>query len=357
MHLYEVFINMRRDHAIVAVLLLLAIAGLLWWLLNPTQGEKPGSRSEQLAKSMDDKPILTAIVPSPTPAPNDYLNDERIADWKRQKKEDFYFEWKMPITFYGKVVDENDSPIGGANVEFSWTDLSPNGTSQAETTSDQQGLFALTEQRGKRLQVQVSKEGYYRSQEQNSGNFEYAAFFEKEFHRPDANNPVLFWLKKKGTPEPLITRQTLYGFKIDGTPHYFDLVTGTKRVGGDPAGDIAVRIVRPANRGQRFDWSLVLEGVGGSGLIESNDELAFEAPVEGYEPKLEYEMKADEPGWRTQMQKSFFVRSRDGKLFALLRADVMAVYNEQAAIDLEVYINPAGSRNLEPGGPKQASAP
>ena len=167
---------------------------------------------------------------------------------------------------------------------------------------------------------------------------------------------MLFWLKKKGIPEPLITRQTLYGFKIDGTPHYFDLMTGAKRVGGAASGDIAVRIVRPANHGQRFDWSLVLEGVGGAGLIEFSDELTFEAPVEGYQPKLEYEMKADEPGWRAGVEKSFFVRSRDGKLYARLKADVMAIYNEQAAIDVEVYVNPSGSRNLEPGVTAQTSA-
>ena len=222
--------------------------------------------------------------------------------------------------------------------------------------TDPQGQFALTQQRGKRLQVQVSKEGYYRSQEQSSGNFEYAAFFEKEFHRPDPNNPVLFRLRAKGIAEPLIARQTLYGFKTDGTPHYFDLMTGAKRVGGAATGDIAVRIVRPANHGQRFDWSLVLEGVGGAGLIEFTDELAFEAPVDGYQSKLEYEMKADEPGWRAAVQKNFFVRSQDGKLYARLKADVMAIYNEQAAIDLEVYVNPQpGSRNLEYDPTKQAS--
>lgn len=283
--------------------------------------------------------------------------DPRWQWWNEMLAADKKFEWKMPINFYGKVVDENGQPVAGAKVEFSWTDLTPNGTSEAQTTSDPQGQFTLTAQRGKRLQVRVNKDGYHRSQEQSAGNFEYAAFFEPSYYQPDPNAPVIFRLRKKGNPEPLIVRQTLYGIRIDGTPHYIDLATGKKTVGGAQTGDIAIRLVRPANPGQRFDWSLELEGVNGAELMESADELLFNAPVDGYQPKLEYEMKADDPSWRAGLQKRLFVRGRSGKLYALLQADVMATYNEQASVDLEVNANASGSRNVEPGGPKQASAP
>lgn len=352
---------MQRDRIFILVLVGLGIASFFWWLLSPKQEPAPTALSTPTPTQKSNLP--PELLPSPSqdvakqiPGGPYESRDPRWLWWNQMRKEDPEFEWKMPINFYGKVVDQDGRPVSGAKIKFQWNDISATGTSASETTSDGGGLFSLVNVKGKVLGVDVEKGGYYTDRQRSRFDFEYAAFFDKKFYQPDADNPVLFRLKKKGTPEPLITRQTLYGFKIDGTPHYFDLRTGTKRVGGDPTGDIAVRIVRPANHGQHFDWSLVLEGVGGAGLIESSDELAFEAPVEGYEPKLEYEMKADEPGWRAQVQKSFFVRNRDGKLYALLKADVMAIYNEQAAIDVEVYVNPVGSRNLEPGVTAQTSA-
>ena len=59
----------------------------------------------------------------------------------------------MPISFYGKVVDEDGQPVSGATASFIWTDMSAKGTSTVESVSDQQGLFLLDAVQGKRLQV------------------------------------------------------------------------------------------------------------------------------------------------------------------------------------------------------------
>ena len=89
------------------------------------------------------------------------------------EEKDRYFEWKMPINFYGRVLDEINQPVGGATVKFTWTDLSPAGSSSAEVLSDGSGSFALTGKQGKRLVVDsVTKEGYYLSKIENQFSYD-----------------------------------------------------------------------------------------------------------------------------------------------------------------------------------------
>ena len=75
------------------------------------------------------------------------------------EKQDPRFEWKAPINFYGKVVDQDNQPIAGATVKFVWNDISSAGWSSAESTSDVNGLFSLADKKGKGLSVSVSKMG------------------------------------------------------------------------------------------------------------------------------------------------------------------------------------------------------
>ena len=119
------------------------------------------------------------------------------------KKLDPKFEWKMPVNFYGKIVDQAAQPVQGAKIRFQWTDTSPAGTSEKFTESDAQGMFFLPGERGKNLGVYVSKDGYH-SVRDGRGTFEYAAFFEPNFIEPDPNTPVVFQLIKKQQAQPLV---------------------------------------------------------------------------------------------------------------------------------------------------------
>src|SRR5207249_361195 len=71
------------------------------------------------------------------------------AEVTRRDRSDPRWEWKVPIQFYGKVVDENLSPVRDAKVHFQWTDLS-HGTSESDSVSDGQGNFSLAEVQGER---------------------------------------------------------------------------------------------------------------------------------------------------------------------------------------------------------------
>ncbi len=294
---------------VIALALLALLAALFFWQLNRSLNR--ATNPARPAKAVS-PPVNVAAATPPTRVATDRKQepggvyeprDPRWQWWNEQKDIDPKFEWKMPIEFYGLVVDENETPVPGAIVKLQWNDLSQTGTSYAEALSGADGRFSLENVTGKVLEVRVSKEGYETLDYVKA--FEYAAFFDKHFHTPDRDAPVIFRLRKKMDAEPLIVRQTLYGFKVDGTPHSIDLRTGTKRVGADGVGDLIIRVNRPEKPDGQFDWSLSITGVGDAGLIEVEEGSMAEAPEDGYNPNVEYHFEATDPYWRSSIKKRF----------------------------------------------------
>ena len=198
-----------------------------------------------------------------------------------QMKIDSNFDWKRPINFYGEIVDESNAPVANASANFAWGDLSEIGMSHATATSDPNGLISLLNRQGKRLYVNVTKEGYYSSGDSRNATFEYANPFDGLF-RPNPNQPVIFHLRKKGEGAKLIHGLKLFGSKIDGSLSYCDLVESKN--GHVPSGDLTVQFTRSGkSANKKFDWTFKL-GVLNGGLIESTDEFMFLAPEDGYQP-------------------------------------------------------------------------
>jgi hypothetical protein len=245
-------------------------------------------------------------------------------------------------------VDQDGKPVSGVVVKMNWTDMSPNGTSEAERTTDGGGLFSIAGIRGKNFGViGLEKDGYVPFAKSNPNSFEYAGFWEPSYHSPDKNNPVIFRLRRKGEAAALLRYgPTLFGAKPDGTPVMFDLATGRKSVG---SGQVSVSVKKGArNADRQFDWEVTLEAIGGgAGLVESKDEFMFEAPESGYQQKWQFTQKAGSEGFQDEIQAKFFVKTSEGQ-FARIEVRILPEYSEMAAVDLASYFNPQpGSRNLE----------
>ena len=251
----------------------------------------------------------------------------------------------VSITFYGKVVDEKGNPVEGATAFFSVNDLSENSATPFEIKSDDEGLFSLRNVKGGGTSVRVFKDGHYTSPTEYR-YFDYNR--ESASHVPDANNPVIFQLRKKGEAAELVHREKLFTFTIDGTVHYIDLLTGKKYVGGSSQGDFSVRIIRSQkSSNDRFDWEVVLEAVGDGGFIESTEEFMLQAPEDGYQPVIHIGYNAPDANWRSEERRKFYLRSRAGKFYTRLETTIIPEYNNKGAIDLNYYLNPDKSRNLE----------
>ena len=261
----------------------------------------------------------------------------------------------VPITFYGKVADQNDDPIQGAQVTMavSARGLTPLGVAlkeiPLEVFTDGQGQFSVSRQRGTLLAVKgFKKEGYL----MNSGverNFSYSDS-SGELFKANPQQPVIFRLWKKGLTEPLIKRGIGGNIIADGRMYNIDLVANKISDKALSQTDLRVMVKRPAKvePSVPYEWTFAIEAVDG-GIIETHDDYLYRAPNAGYEPGYEYVTQPDANAmkWHSNLKKKFYLKSRGGKVYASLDVEVYQQLGDMAGVSLNVLVNPAGSRNLE----------
>ncbi len=238
----------------------------------------------------------------------------------------------MAIEFYGKVIDENEQPIAGANVELSWTDLSAAGGGQRAMASDANGAFSLTGIQGKSLSVVVTKEGFEFSRTQNRFGFEYASFGDEQYYEPVRNNPALFHLRKKGNAEPLQYREEEIKISV-GHPIMIP-IDGATRL------QITLQSNEHPKRG-KWEAEVVVQN---GGIVPAAEEFNVEAPIAGYQPSMTIGAQTPKPpAWRLYQGGSFYLKL--GENYG--RLDIEMIPGNDW-FRMKIWINPkSGSRNLE----------
>lgn len=353
-----------KGRRLLVVVLSVAVVVVLVWLLLPRETRTP------IAETFESTAERTATSQPATDTPTDVGRqsaqpvarsraetskggaDEAVRDYVANKLADPEYDWKQPINFYGKAVDENEQPVEGASAHFKWTDLSANGTSEHQTVSDAAGLFSMENQKGKRLSVTVSKGDYYSTADARLASYEYANPADGLL-TPEPNRPVIFHLRKKGETQPLVVMRgnmnvpgvgRKFALPTNGHPVGIDLLRGKAVAAGGPV-EVQCWIANESGRfNEPYDWQYKIT-VPGGGISPATNEFNFEAPVEGYQPAVAGEVRKDlEWLWANKTEKSFFVRLADGK-YALINFVIYAGRNPFCQI--ESFVNPSGSRNLE----------
>jgi protocatechuate 3,4-dioxygenase beta subunit len=298
-----------------------------------------------------DNPSATASA-TPTPQPGVVRkqlpggpyepSDPRWAEVHEKDKMDKHWEWKMPINFYGKVVDQNGQPVSGAKVQLSWTDQSKEGSTQSETSSDGQGNFTLENKEGRYLLVTVTKPGYYTAQQQNQTSFDYAGFWDERYYQPDSRNPVLFHLRKEGVKENLLTGNINVNIPSGGAPTSI----GFSRNPADSWARVEVQAWTNTEKypPRIFDWHAIITVPGGD-IQPCNDEFPFTAPEGDYKPSIEFNMPATAEKWKRGIEQQYYIRYTNPLRYGRVLLEISgASQNVSGAY----WINPTpGSRNLE----------
>ncbi|MDB6017356.1 MAG: hypothetical protein JWR19_1845 [Pedosphaera sp.] len=346
---------MRKHLRLIVVLVIATLLLSLWlWprqkpeaLPQPTLAKdsiQDHASTSSSAEAPEQKSVakeLTKPSGSTLPVPPD------VHKYVLNRMADSQYDWKQPINFYGKVVDERDQPIANASAHFKWTDLSENGTSEADAQSDSSGFFSLLNRTGKRMSVTVSKAGFYTTPSENLSSFEYANPADGLF-TPDSNNPIVFHLRKKGAGADLITSQNgiknYFGVSVplDGTTVLADLLERT----AGRSGQLRISQKKPPyeNWKQASEWSFRME-IPDGGFIEQNDEFPFEAPEGGYQPVVQFNFQLGQTNWSTSLKKDYYIKFGDPARYGRLHLDSSI---QMGGARLTYAINPDGSRNLEP---------
>jgi hypothetical protein len=339
---------MRRK-IVIFLAIILGIALILWVLFlqkrkslttstkDSTTVQTVPSQKTQLLTSGSQQ-VQTNLIA------NNVRNDE-LKEYFQKLKQDPTYEWKLPINFFGRVLDESNEPIAGADIHFGWNSITANGVASDETLdskSSELGLFELRDKKGDPLSVSVSKQGYYPKTEYFWYNPDRGPF------RPDQNNPFVFHLHKKGPGVNLITSQNGMSPDLhapiprDGTPTKVDLMHQT--VGA--TGQMILSEIKPEYKywQQATQWSFNVE-IPDGGFIGENDEYPYEAPTGGYQSIIEFDFQKSSADWKTGINTNLYIEFGNPPLYGRLQIKT-GIYSGGAT--LTYAINPNGSRDLEP---------
>lgn len=355
--------TMKKQHGIFVGIILVGVC--LWWWIGrnkPTppresvdnapveaeqQAQPPQSKGPAATQRQNTQQAPTARAQTSAVPELDYAQTALAAQEAHRKEleERWNAQWSTPISFYGKVVDEHEAPVAGASVVFEWAAIQ--GDSQtAAAISDGLGLFSLTGIKGRSLNVRVSKEGYTLTRS-NQITFLYADMTGRGTFTPDAANPVLFHLRKRGPGTDLITSQ--HGVKdylgvsvpLDGSPVQVDLL---ERKAGQ--GALKLSQTKPAyeNWTQAAEWAFRME-IPAGGFVERKDESGFEAPETGYESVVQFNFQRGQANWTTNLRKDYYIKFGDPPRYGRLHLETSLM---MSGARLTYAINPDGLRNLEP---------
>jgi hypothetical protein len=325
---------------------LLFIAALLWWLWpkNPV-------------------PLATKIhAPSSKEASSIGKEAEQVAKLEQQKPDmveaikEIVQRSNVPVEFWGKVLDQDEQPLAGViikgNVNYA-VELVPGAGSvryhKFEVETDAIGNFHISGLKGVTLCFDsIDKKGYELSNQVKKAYTYYTGVPQERF-KSNASNPVIFHMWGKIGAETLIAASKFYGIVPDGRPYGIDMLKGQK-IEGKKTGDISVSIKRPAQivPQSKYPWSFTIDAVEG-GVLETSDEFMYQAPENGYQSTFTYTIDATDPNWRETVKKKFYVKSRNGQVYGRMEVEMMSSYQDKAVFNVQYFVNPAGSRNLEYG--------
>lgn len=281
------------------------------------------------------------------PAPTEHELLKMIADIPKAKT--MYEVGKisnMAIKFYGRVIDQHGNPVAGAKVGVSllrWRILDAGGEYH-EFRTDSEGYFAIKGISGQVLTIRkIEKDGY-----EIIGENQNSQTFRVEGIRKNKSSPYIFQAWKKTEAEPLIYSNGFFGFYLHGHPYTIDLFK-EKKIEGITLGDLTITFNRASEgtRSKPSDWSVVVKPLGG-GVFETSDVFMNEAPNEGYIPSWDISFKKGAPGFRTEVEKHFYVKSRNGKAYSKVEMRFLPYYKDDVdVIEIKAWLNPNGSRNLQ----------
>ncbi|OIQ89096.1 hypothetical protein GALL_290010 [mine drainage metagenome] len=341
---------MKNRHLYLAVLAFL-LAGLIGWRFfgvqpAPTMSLRVEQKSlPSSSASPTDIPKSSSSRPAPVNADAAVINAVAVQSRVQQFQQALDAENARPINYYGKVIDQYGEPVSEANVVGNVmlnVGLESSGYKTFTTTTDPAGLFQFTDLRGVNIGLSITKSGY------EIGKYDLASNGpDKGGHSTPADR-VVFRMWKLHGAEPMVHWQlNRIGLAVDGTASSFDLVAGKR---ADGTGDIAIRFTRTPlsiERGKPFDWVLTFQ-IPTGGFAEITGPYANEAPTNGYQPTITIAEPASAKDWTPSFEHAYFFTARNGQVFGRMTVHLVGDYvTPPTHFELEVYANPAGSRNLE----------
>lgn len=342
--------NNRNKIFIALLVVILLLTGIGVWFVSfqstnrvqSLNGKRPSASESKKQTAIDaSNPSGTnALLPHTEKEKQDakkrYEEEIRIREESvKSTKEQF----RTPIIFYGKVIDENDQPVVGAEIKYSCNSIDVTLTQEVhydgKVYSDASGMFKIDGIRGIDLGFQLSHPDYYNSVK-NRTLVGYARG--RDPNVPETPEAAwIFRMYKKKNPIAMVSGSGGVKVPPNGTP---GIISCGKygRLQAEYLGNPP-----PTYTGKPFEW-LVRLSVPNGGIMEAGPEFNFEAPMSGYQPFIEINMKNTQQGWVESVRKNYFISF--GQNFS--RMNIYVNSGKEAFVSIDYLINPTlGDRNLE----------
>jgi hypothetical protein len=339
---------MSRNHSIF-LLMLVSLLFFLFviWLWPTNSADKKTARANPSAQSTQSTAAQVPLVSQESSSVGTKKESLLTQQEKRLKvAAQIEATLNTPITFYGKVVDQNGKLIPNVRVGYALLDKFNESGSNAHKFADATGYFEISRVKGAVIGVNVSKESYYQIHNVSNQSFAYGIGADGGTKPPPSkDNPAVFVLQKMGETESLIKFEKYFKLSRKGEPVEVSLATGEVLETGKS--DIRIEAWtndQATNEQGRYDWKCKVS-VPGGGLIKRAGQFDFEAPKQGYKLSDDVIMSQNADNWQSDIQRSYFIQLSNG-CYARIEFRMIAGGNHYCKI--ESYLNPTpGSRNLE----------
>ncbi len=261
------------------------------------------------------------------------------------------------LTFYGITIDDQTNILAGATINGSILVVDGQNQPQqvpVQATSNGGGRFQFDMDFGQLITLNVSKGTNYISPPQRwfrYGPVGYGPPESEAMSNPNINTPVAFVLTKKSQPNQLTEFRKSFFAPNNGNPVQVDLTTGQiVSSGGDLI--ISITCLQPYSETTSSPWSLSVKVVDGGVLqvIDQNTRMEYllEAPADGYTDGIGASYDQNSTPYRRQYEGWFYVKSRNGAVYAKMYFDMNTRWNEHGVpFEIWAMVNPNGSPNLQ----------
>jgi len=269
------------------------------------------------------------------------------------------------VSFFGKIVDQNDNPVENAEVKIGLKHYDPNQPDKLFSAiksiifkTDKSGLFSVKSEKGRELYIgSISKDGYefVFSENQNRG-FDYQ-LNHTDRHIPDEAKPVVFHLRKIGLTTFLLEKNNQeIEIRPDGKAIVVEIFKNRNYYAPDnnklfPGFAVSATLSKDTR-----NWVLTFKGKHEGDTVVMLDRLIYEAPAPeaGYLPSTEVkvtlqpnEILGREPIYPHEIEVYLIVQSAKPKVFTRVKLRIFPREEEKCIITYDMTVNPYGERTFE----------
>jgi hypothetical protein len=372
---------------VVYSLLAVVIAAGVYLFTGKKSSHPAAPLATTISNNVEQSNQSSPIPSAPTNGPATWVRPPYIneTDWKTVVMVGkMMLAANQPIEFHARAMDQNGDPVPGAELDLavSYVDekkvlakyprirMGEEVADQSFTNySDAQGWFRFSGVRGRSLYINnVTRPGFFWQRPADGfGVVQFEPYGKREFGGTiafdeafDPRKGYTFHLWKKGMTEPLVPIRI--GVDMDReiggqwVSNYFIRFVPARVEWTNFAGaDLIIQGIRrlSGNQSRPYEFIFTLS-VPNGGLQVSEDAYTYLAPQNGYQMSWSFENKPQNNPPDFPWTKTCYFQLRNGKMYAGVR---LGFCNGGFDFFFDGYLNPSGSRNLEPDPEKLITDP